>query len=101
MFFSVGGWGYVDISLAYKGVLQGWAGSINGVVWADRFRLAFIVRMDGAASPDGFAGAFVCAVDDRFFDDFDRHRPGTCGYYVLICVFGSLELQVVNDGVAH
>jgi hypothetical protein len=57
--------------------------------------------MDGAASPDGFAGAFVCAADDRSFDDLDQHRPGTCGYHALIRASGSLELHVVNDGIAH
>ncbi len=100
-FSSAGGWGYADTSPAYKGALQGWASPINGVARADRFRLAFTVRMDGAASPDGFAGAFVCAADDRSFDDLDRHRPGTCGYHALIRASGSLELRVVNDGVAH
>jgi hypothetical protein len=100
-FSSAGAWGYADISPEYKGALQGWAGPINGVAGVDRFRLAFTVRIDGAASPHGFAGAFVCAADDRSFDDLDRHRPGTCGYHALIRASGSLELHVVNNGIAH
>ena len=97
-FSSAGAWGYADTTPAYKGALQGWASPINR---ADRFRLAFTVCMDGAASSQGFAGAFVCAADDRSFDDLDQHRPGTYGYHALIRMSGRLELHVVNDGIAH
>jgi hypothetical protein len=62
-------WGYTDIGPAYKGALQGWASPIPGA--DDRFALTFTVRIDGAASPNGWAGAFFCAADDRSFDDVD------------------------------
>jgi glycerophosphoryl diester phosphodiesterase len=92
-------WGYADTSPAYKGALQGWAGPANDVA-TDRFGLTFTVRIDRAASRDGWAGAFISAADDRSFDDTGQYQPGLGGYHVLLRQSGSLELHVVTDGIS-
>ncbi|MCW2648501.1 MAG: glycerophosphoryl diester phosphodiesterase [Pseudonocardiales bacterium] len=92
-------WGYADTSPAYKGALQGWASPINGAA-TGRFGLAFTVHIDRAAAQDGWAGAFLCAADDRSFDDADRHQPGLGGYHALLRQSGSLELHIVDHGIA-
>jgi glycerophosphoryl diester phosphodiesterase len=99
-FCAPGAWGYGDTSPAYKGALQGWAAPTNGSGATARFGLAFTVRIDRAATHDGWAGAFICAGDDRSFDDADDYQPGLGGYHVLLRQSGSLELHVVHDGVA-
>lgn len=60
-------WGYDDTTPAYKGALQGWGCPVP----SDQFTVRFTVRIDAASGADGFAGAFVCANDDRSFDDAD------------------------------
>jgi glycerophosphoryl diester phosphodiesterase len=92
-------WGYADTSPAYKGALQGWACPINDAV-SNRFGLTFTVRIDGAASPEGWAGAFICAADDRSFDDTGQYQPGMGGYHILLRQSGNLELSIVNHGIA-
>jgi glycerophosphoryl diester phosphodiesterase len=91
-------WGYTDIVAAYKGALQGWASPIAGA--DDGYGLTFTMQMDAAANPDGWAGAFFCAADDRSFDDVDRYQPGLGGYLVLLRQSGSLEFCIVNHGIA-
>lgn len=97
-FFAPGAWGYADSSPSYKGALQGWGSPIGGP--ADRFGLTFTVCIDGAADSDGWAGAFVSAADDRSFDDADQYQPGLGGYHILLRQSGSLELHIVNQGIA-
>jgi glycerophosphoryl diester phosphodiesterase len=92
-------WGYLDASPAYKGALQGWASPINDAA-TGRFGLTFTVRIDRATSPDGWAGAFISAADDRSFDDTGQYQPGLGGYHVLLRQSGSLELCVVTDGIS-
>jgi glycerophosphoryl diester phosphodiesterase len=93
-------WGYADTSPPYQGALQGWASPINGTPATDRFGITFTVRIDAAATQDGWAGAFICAADDRSFDDANQYQPGLAGYHVLLRRSGSLELHVVDDGIA-
>jgi glycerophosphoryl diester phosphodiesterase len=98
-FFAPDTWGYADTSPAYQGALQGWASPIDGAA-TGRFSIAFTVHIDRAATQDGWAGAFLCAADDHSFDDADRYRPGLGGYHVLLRQSGSLELHVVDHGIA-
>jgi glycerophosphoryl diester phosphodiesterase len=92
-------WGYADTDASYKGALQGWASPINSAA-TGRFGITFTVRIDRAASHDGWAGAFVSAADDRSFDDTGHYQPGLGGYHVLLRQSGSLELSIVNHGIA-
>jgi len=93
-------WGYADASPAYKGALQGWACPINGDPAAVRFGLTFTVRVDAAAEA-GWAGAFICAADDRSFDDTGDQLIGLCGYHVFLRRSGRMEIHVVDDGIAR
>jgi glycerophosphoryl diester phosphodiesterase len=93
-------WGYADTSGSYKGALQGWASPINLTAATDPFGLTFTVRIDRAASREGWAGAFISAADDRSFDDTGQYQPGLGGYHVLLRQSGSLELHVVTDGIS-
>jgi glycerophosphoryl diester phosphodiesterase len=93
-------WGYADTSAPYKGALQGWASPTNSTGAMDRFGITLTVRIDGAATRDGWAGALIGAADDRSFDDADDYQPGLEGYHVLLRQSGGLELHVVDDGVA-
>jgi glycerophosphoryl diester phosphodiesterase len=95
------GWGYSDTSPQYKGALQGWASPIEGAPAADRFDITFTVRFDAASSHHGWAGAFIAAADDRSFDDAERYQPGLGGYHVLLRCSGSVELHIVDDGIAR
>jgi glycerophosphoryl diester phosphodiesterase len=92
-------WGYADTSPAYKGALQGWACPINGAADADAFTLTFTANVDAAASPSGWAGAFLCAADDMSFDDAGQYQPGLCGYHIILRQSGALELHVVDHGI--
>jgi glycerophosphoryl diester phosphodiesterase len=100
-FCAPGAWGYPDTSARYKGALQGWASPINGTAAADRFDITFTVRIDAVSTHEGWAGAFIAAAHDRSFDDADRYQPGLGGYHVLIRRSGSLEVHVVDDGIAR
>jgi glycerophosphoryl diester phosphodiesterase len=99
IFSSPNAWGYADTSPAYRGALQGWACPIDDAA-TNRFGLTFTVRIDGAASQEGWAGAFISAADDRSFDDTGQYQPGMGGYRVLLRQSGSLELSIVNHGIA-
>jgi glycerophosphoryl diester phosphodiesterase len=99
-FYAPDAWGYADTSPHYKGALQGWASPTNDTAANDRFGLTFTVNIDGTATHDGWAGAFICAADDRSFDDADDYQPGLGGYHILLRQSGSLELHVVDDGIA-
>jgi hypothetical protein len=99
-FWPSGAWGYADTGPEYKGALQGWACPVNGAPTADRFSITVTVRIDGAA-PSGWAGVFFCAADDQSFDDLDQRQPGLCGYRLLLRQSGSLEVHIVNDGIAQ
>ncbi len=100
-FFADDAWGYADTSPAYKGALQGWACPITGAAAPGEFTITFTVCVDAAATPRGWAGAFVCAADDRSFDDTGQHQPGLCGYQVLLRQSGNLEVHPVDDGIPH
>ena len=76
------------------------AGAAPSAAAADRFDLTFTVCIDGAADSDGWAGAFISAADDRSFDDADQYQPGLGGYHILLRQSGSLELHIVNQGIA-
>jgi len=90
-FYAPGAWGYPDTDWSYKGALQGWARPIGrgadtsvGSGSAGSGSVTFTVRMDSASTPSAWAGAFVCAPDDRSFDDTDEHDPGLGGYHVRL-----------------
>jgi glycerophosphoryl diester phosphodiesterase len=93
------GWGYLDTSPGYKGALQGWACPISGARCG--FTLTLTIGIAAATTPEGWAGVFVCAVDDRSFDDADRPEPGLGGYHVLLRQSGNLEVHVVHRGTTH
>ena len=96
-FWPGGAWGYAGTGEEYRGALQGWAGRLTD----DRFGITLTIRIDAAADADGWAGVFVCAADDRSFDDLDRHRPGLCGYHVMLHQSGELEVRIVDDGISR
>jgi glycerophosphoryl diester phosphodiesterase len=93
------GWGYIDTSPEYKGALQGWACPISGAT-AD-YTITLTIGIVGAISPEGWAGIFICAADDRSFDDAAWPEPGLGGYHVLLRRSGSLEVHVVHRGTTR
>jgi glycerophosphoryl diester phosphodiesterase len=99
VFYPPDGWGYADTAPSYKGALQGWACPVNGTS-PGPVTITISMRMS-ATDPSGWAGAFVCASDDRSFDDAGRRDVGMNGYHVLLRQSGSLELYVVTDGIPH
>jgi glycerophosphoryl diester phosphodiesterase len=95
-----GAWGFADTSPQYKGVLQGWACPIGAAAAGDPYAITFTVHSDSAAS-NGWVGAFVCAADDRSFDDAAEYRAGLCGYHVVLHQAGLLEISIVRDGIGE
>lgn len=96
-FGAPGDWGYSTIADDYRGALQGWGCPIDR---ADRYSLTLSLRMDDAATPDGYGSVFLGAADDRSFDDAGRYHPGLNGYHVLLRQSGVLEIHRVNQGIA-
>lgn len=91
-----GSWGYSSSADDYRGAVQGWGCPIQS---ADSYSLTLSLRMDGAAT-DGYASVFLAAADDRSFDDANRYHPGLNGYHVMLRPSGSIEVQVVSQGLA-
>jgi glycerophosphoryl diester phosphodiesterase len=100
-FCASGAWGYRDTSSSYKGALQGWACPIGRDAGTGSVSVTFTVRLDAASTSSAWAGAFVCAADDRSFDDADDQQPGLGGYHIRLRQSGDLEIYVVDDGMAR
>jgi len=90
-----------DTSSWYNGALQGWACPIRRNTGKGPISITFSVRMDAASTSSAWVGAFVCAVDDRSFDDLDDQHPGLGGYHIRLRQSGDLEMCVVDDGMAR
>lgn len=93
-------WGFNSSSGPYFGLPQTWACPVAAA--ASSYSISFDLSIDAVLSGDTsrWASIYLCAGDDRAFDDFNPGVTGVYGYHLLIRANGTLNGFRVNDGAA-